>query len=284
MPPFSVLFLGRSSASIASPIFSFFPRWSTIRNATHHYSVVCTGKKNSPKSQHRPHSFPASQHQSLPLCETARLSTSFDMGGGGGGNVDDIWAQLKAKTAPSQHAQRAKQVLRGAQGIDEPASSRSSKSKQLFDLPVATRAGRKNAASAATDAAADASATSSSSAVVFAAATPVAPAFADYDALQTGVARDLNTLADAQGPSSNRLKALQRISGVIDTVSVELVGEVERRRRPPGRRQPCASARAHLCARSHSRAGFSSASGEASRRVPNTVFNFFLTPRLARAV
>jgi hypothetical protein len=50
------------------------------------------------------------------------------------------------------------------------------------------------------------------------------PEFADYDALQTGVARDLNTLADAQGSSASRLQALQRIRGVIGTVSVELVG------------------------------------------------------------
>ena len=33
-----------------------------------------------------------------------------------GGDVDAIWASLKAKTAPSQHAARAKALLRDARG------------------------------------------------------------------------------------------------------------------------------------------------------------------------
>ena len=142
-------------------------------------------------------------------------------GGGGGGNIDDIWAQLKAKTAPSQHAQKAKQLLRGAQGIIDSRSTSKSKEKQQYDLPVAPHAGRNKKTSDA-----DPSAVPSAGIVVPAAAAAAAatPVFADYDALQTGVARDLNTLADAQGSSSNRLKALQRISGVIDTIPVEMVG------------------------------------------------------------
>lgn len=141
------------------------------------------------------------------------------MGGGGGGNVDDIWAQLKATTAPSQHAQKAKQLLRGAQGIISVDSRSTSKSKEeQYDLPVAPHAGRNKNTSDA-DPPADLS-----GAVIPAAAAAATPVFANYDALQTGVARDLNTLADAQGSSSNRLKALQRISGVIDTIPVEMVG------------------------------------------------------------
>ena len=159
-------------------------------------------------------SFPHTQHHESPLLS--------NMGGGGGGNVDDIWAQLKAKTAPSQHAQKAKQLLRGAQGIVsvDSRSTSKSKEKQQYDLPVAPHAGRNKNTSDADPAAVPSGAVVPAAAAA-AAATPV---FADYDALQTGVARDLNTLADAQGSSSNRLKALQRISGVIDTIPVEMVG------------------------------------------------------------
>jgi hypothetical protein len=143
-----------------------------------------------------------------------------------GGSVDDIWAQLKAKTAPSQHAKKAMQVLAGAQGMESSQSSKSAKStERQFDLPVAPHGGRKSAASDATAAAATATATSSSGTFVPAAATPVVPAYEDYDALQTGVARDLNTLADAQGSPGTRVKALQRIRAVIDTISLEVVRE-----------------------------------------------------------
>ena len=51
-----------------------------------------------------------------------RSARGFAVGGGAprrfamGGDVDAIWASLKAKTAPSQHAARAKALLRDARG------------------------------------------------------------------------------------------------------------------------------------------------------------------------
>ena len=149
------------------------------------------------------------------------------MGGGGGGSVDDIWAQLKAKTAPSQHAHKAKQLLRGAHLTGDASAGRGtlpsrSTEKNGFELPVAPHAGREkdgssSAATASTrvDNVRDGPAAASDA--------PVVSTFADYEALQAGVARDLNTLADA-GSASSRLKALRRVSDIVNTVSVQLVG------------------------------------------------------------
>jgi hypothetical protein len=62
-------------------------------------------------------------------------------------------------------------------------------------------------------------------ATVAVSAPPTGPVFVDLEALQQGVARDLNTLADANGAPAPRVKALQRIGGVVESLSLELLAE-----------------------------------------------------------
>ena len=53
-----------------------------------------------------------------------------------------------------------------------------------------------------------------------------APVYKDFDALQQGIARDLNTLADANGAAGSRQRSLQRLQGIVEALSVDLVGLV----------------------------------------------------------
>ena len=61
---------------------------------------------------------------------------------GGGGSVDDIWAQLKAKTAPAHTAARAKELLRSAQGISSAPVGPSGQAKQEWPSAASSSSAR----------------------------------------------------------------------------------------------------------------------------------------------
>ena len=139
--------------------------------------------------------------------------------------VDDVWAALKAKTAPSQHARVAREVLRSASG--ESTSTSRSRSKATDDDLLRRRA---SSAFAARGGAAPleraglegrrsppslASRPSESPPPASSSAPPV-PDLPDRDALERHVARDLNLVADAASPPRARLEALRRVAAVVD--------------------------------------------------------------------
>ena len=132
------------------------------------------------------------------------------------GSVDDIWASLKAKTAPSQHARRARELLRNANGESTSSRVTTGRAERAYDLPVAPHADRRGETS---------SSRASTPPSETAPSAPAVPDFPDVDAIRQHVARDVNALADAQAPPSSRLRALRRVADVIDAASPSLLAE-----------------------------------------------------------
>ena len=132
------------------------------------------------------------------------------------GSVDDIWASLKAKTAPSQHARRARELLRNANGESTSSRVATGRAERAYDLPVAPHADRRGETSSPR------ASTPPSETVPPA---PPVPDFPDADAIRQHVARDVNALADAQAPPSSRLRALRRVADVIDAAPPSLLAE-----------------------------------------------------------
>ena len=132
------------------------------------------------------------------------------------GSVDDIWASLKAKTAPSQHARRARELLRNANGESTSSRVTTGRAERAYDLPVTPHADRRGETS---------SSRASTPPSETAPSAPAVPDFPDVDAIRQHVARDVNALADAQAPPSSRLRALRRVADVIDAASPSLLAE-----------------------------------------------------------
>ena len=163
------------------------------------------------------------------------------MGGvdGGDSSVDAIWASLKAKTAPSQHAARAKALIRGAsdRGSASPSSSNRANnsasagskspkpSKRARDLPVAPSRTRGSACASSSSSSSSTAPADADDAALAESRAPTTRAFETADELGAAIARDLNALADAQGSAAGRLRALRAIRRVIDTASPKLLAD-----------------------------------------------------------
>ena len=144
---------------------------------------------------------------------------------GMGGSVDDIWEKLKASSAPSQHALKAKRLLRGVHAGE--STSRGAPSQSSRSASQGTGRGTTAARGDGQDGSREPpSAPSTSEPTPEPEAVSPSPAnFADLEDLERGLARDLNSLADTQAPASTRLRSLRVLRGVIDTLDANLLRE-----------------------------------------------------------
>ena len=144
---------------------------------------------------------------------------------GMGGSVDDIWEKLKASSAPSQHALKAKRLLRGVHAGE--STSRGAPSQSSRSASQGTGRGTTAARGDGQDGSREPpSAPSTSEPIPEPEAVSPSPAnFADLEDLERGLARDLNSLADTQAPASTRLRSLRVLRGVIDTLDANLLRE-----------------------------------------------------------
>jgi len=144
---------------------------------------------------------------------------------GMGGSVDDIWEKLKASSAPSQHALKAKRLLRGVHAGE--STSRGAPSQSSRSASQGTGRGTTAARGDGQDGSREPpSAPSTSDPTPEPEAVSPSPAnFADLEDLERGLARDLNSLADTQAPASTRLRSLRVLRGVIDTLDANLLRE-----------------------------------------------------------
>lgn len=144
---------------------------------------------------------------------------------GMGGSVDDIWEKLKASSAPSQHALKAKRLLRGAHAGESTSrygaqSSRSSSQGTGRGPTAAHGDGSLEAFSAPSTS--DSTSEPNPDPEL---ESPSPASYADLEDLARGLARDLNSLADTQAPASTRLRSLRVLRGVIDTIDASLLRE-----------------------------------------------------------
>ena len=128
---------------------------------------------------------------------------------GMGGSVDDIWEKLKASSAPSQHALKAKRLLRGAHAGESTSrygaqSSRSSSQGTGRGPTAAHGDGSLEAFSAPSTSDSTSEPTPDPELE-----SPSPASYADLEDLARGLARDLNSLADTQAPASTRLRSLR---------------------------------------------------------------------------
>ena len=168
-----------------------------------------------------------------------------------GSDVDAIWASLKAKTAPSQHAARAKALLRDARGDSSSRSTtspdrgrdasgtrpspvtgaRGAEASRLTDDPERKEKGseassRTSTRDARTERASPSRAPSDPERGVGSGETEdfdrradrradstdsEDPRLATEDALRRLTARDLNVLADTESAPQTRVQALRRV-------------------------------------------------------------------------
>ena len=179
---------------------------------------------------------------------------------GMGIDVDAIWASLKAKTAPSQHAARAKALLRDARGdlkstpsdrrrrdadadgtVGGDASAGSSRSRDKYtgadygrrpdeDSAVTRGLSSSKIASSGPTNAEDlthkstmpnSESTKERAAALVVSAKP--PSIETVDALRQKTARDLNFLADTESAPQTRIGALRKIHDVLRVVEPSLL-------------------------------------------------------------
>ena len=211
----------------------------------------------SPRSGHR-RTASFRRHDFSAILRSTRAARGFAVAGGTprllamGSDVDAIWASLKAKTAPSQHAARAKALLRDARGDSSSRSTtrpdrrrdasgtrpspvtgaRGAEASRLTDDPerkekASEASSRTSTRGARTERASSSRAPSDPERGVGSGETEDLrldrraedsedPRLATEDALRRLTARDLNVLADTESAPQTRVQALRRVREALE--------------------------------------------------------------------